>query len=67
MNEISMMVVITIDSSYALTALFMTPMTSLTYILLAHFVTNIAFALLLNSHLQKETIRFGRLTVQFGF
>jgi hypothetical protein len=35
--------------------------------LLAHFITNIAFALSLNSHLENETDRFGRLTVRFGF
>ena len=42
-------------------------MTSLTEILLAHFVTNIGFALSLNGNLQKETTHFGRLTVRFGF
>jgi len=67
MDECSMMVVIQIDLSGALTALSMTRMTSLTQILLAHFVTNIAFTLSLNSHLQNETERFGHLTARFGF
>jgi len=62
MNEGSMTVVIPIDSSGALTALSMTCMISLDQILLAHFVTNIAFALSLNSHSQNETERFGNLT-----
>jgi hypothetical protein len=35
--------------------------------LLAHFVTNIAFALSPNSLLQKETEIVGRLTVRFAF
>jgi len=63
MDEISMTVVVQIDSLCALTALSMTHMTSLTQIVLAHVVMNIAFALSLNSHLQKETAHFGRLTV----
>jgi len=62
-----MMVVFQINSSCVLTALSMTLMTSLTEILLAHFVTNDAFALSLNSHLQNGTEPFGRLAVQFGF
>jgi len=45
----------------------MTRMTSLTYILLAHFVTNIAFALSHNSDLHIKTERDGRLTTRFGF
>jgi hypothetical protein len=67
MDEFSMTVVVQIDSSCTLTALSMTCMTSLTEIVLAHFVTNIAFALSLNSHLQKQTERFDHRTVQFGF
>jgi len=67
MDECSMTVVVQIDSSCVLTTLSMTRMTSLTYILLAHFVTNIAFALSLNSHLENEKERFGHLTVRFGF
>jgi len=67
MDEFSMMVVVQINSSCTLTAPSMTRMTSLTQILLAHFVTNIAFALSLHSHLQKETAHFGRLKVLFGF
>jgi hypothetical protein len=65
MDEFGMTVVIQIDSSCALTAPSMTHMTSLTYILLPHFVTNIAFALSVNTQLQKETEYFGRLTVRF--
>ena len=61
-----MTVVIQIDSSCELTSLTLTRMTSLTQILLAHFVTNIAFALLLNSHLQNKIERDGRLTARFG-
>jgi len=67
MDEFSMMVVVQIDSGCALTILSITRMTSLTQILLANFVTNIAFALSLNSHMQKETEHLGRLTVRFGF
>ena len=67
LDEFSMTVVVQIDSSCALTGLYMTRMESPTYLLLAHFVTNIAFALSLHSHLQKEIARFGRLTVRFGF
>jgi hypothetical protein len=67
MHECSMTVVIQIHSSCTQTALSMPRMTSLTYILLAHYVTNIAFALSLNSHLQNETECFGRLAVRFGF
>jgi hypothetical protein len=67
MDEYGMTVVVQIDSSCTLTALSMTTMTSLTYILLAHFVTNIGFALSLNSHLQNKTERDGRLTARFGF
>jgi len=66
MDEFSMTVVGQIHSSCALTALSMTRMTSLTYISLAHLVTNIAFALSLNSQLQKETVHFGSPKVQFG-
>jgi hypothetical protein len=66
-DECSLTVVVGIDLSCALTALSMTRMTSLTKILLALFVTNIAFALSLNSYLQKETKRVGRHSVQFGF
>jgi hypothetical protein len=67
LDELSMTVVVQIDSSCALTALSMTRMTSLTYILSAHCVKNIGFALSLNSALLKETERFGSLTVRFGF
>jgi len=67
MDECSMTVVIQIDSSGTLNALSLTRMTSVSKILLAHFVTNVAFTLSLNSHLQNETERFGRLTVRFGF
>ena len=62
-----MTVDIQIDSSSALTAHSMRHMISLTYILLAHFITNSAFALSPNSSLQKETERVGSLTVQFRF
>jgi hypothetical protein len=64
MDEFSMRVVEKIDLSCALTALSMTRMTSLTKILLVHFITNITFALSLNSHMQKEPEHFGRLTVR---
>jgi hypothetical protein len=67
MDDNGMMVVVQIDSSCALTALSMTSMISLTYILLAHFVTNIGFALSFNSHLQNKTERDGRLTARCGF
>jgi len=42
-------------------------MTLQSEIMLAHFVTNIAFALSLNCHFQEETACFGPLTVRFGF
>jgi len=45
----------------------MTRMTSLTQILLPYFVTNIAFALSLDSHTQMETERLGRLTLRCEF
>jgi len=67
MDEYGMTAVVQIDPSCALTALSMTRMTSLTSMLLAHFVTNIAFALSLNSHLQNKTKLDGRLTARFGF
>ena len=54
MDISSMTVNIQTDSSWALTALAMTRMTSLTEIYLVYFVTNLAFALSLNSHLQIE-------------
>jgi len=59
-------VVVQINSSCALTPLSMPPRTSLTKMLLAHFVTNIAFTLSPVTHLQRETERFGDLTVGFG-
>jgi len=62
-----MTVDVQIDWSCALTDLSMTRMTLFTSILLAYFFTNIAFALSLNSHMQKETECLGRLTVRFGF
>jgi hypothetical protein len=46
-------------AGWGLTALSMTRMTSLTWILFVDFVTNIAFALSTNSHLRKETDRIG--------
>jgi hypothetical protein len=55
-----------IDLSDALTTHSTTRMSSLTYIRLAHSVTNVAFALSLNSHLEKGTKRDGRLTAPFG-
>jgi hypothetical protein len=67
MDGFDMTVGVQIDSSCALSAVSMTRITALTDILLAHFVTSIACTLSLNSHLQKETERFGHLTVQFGF
>jgi hypothetical protein len=67
MDELSITVVVQIDLSCTQPTLSMTRMTSLTYILLAHCVTNIAFSLSLNSHLQKESERDGHLTTQFEF
>ena len=67
MDECSMTVVIQIDSSWAPSALSITRMISLTLILLAHFITNIAFALSLNIHLEIETELFGCFTVRFGY
>jgi hypothetical protein len=67
MDEYGMTAVVQIDSSCALTALPMTRMTSLPEILLAHCVTNIAFALSLNRYSQNKTERDGRLTARFGF
>jgi hypothetical protein len=61
-----MTVVVQIESSWPLNAWSMTRMKSLRYILLAHFVTNIAFALSLKSHMQKDSQRCGCLTVRFG-
>jgi hypothetical protein len=62
-----MTVVVQLDLSSALTALSMTRMTSLTSILLALYVTIIAFVLTLDSYLKKETEHVGCLTVRFGF
>jgi hypothetical protein len=67
MDKYGMTAVVQIDSSCALTALPMIRMTSLTSILLEHFIYNIAFALSLNSHLQNKTERDGCLTARFGF
>jgi hypothetical protein len=67
MDEFSLTVVIQNDSSCALTAHSMTRMTSLTYILLAYFIRNIAFALSLYSHRQMETEYSGHLAVRLGF
>jgi hypothetical protein len=65
-DEYGMTVVILIDVSCALTALPMTRMTSLIEILIAHFITNIAIGLSLNSHLQNKIECDGRLTARFG-
>jgi hypothetical protein len=62
MDECGMMVVVETDSPSALTALSMTHMISLTKIVLVYFVTDIAFPLLLNSHLQIEIECFGSLS-----
>jgi hypothetical protein len=62
-----MMVVVQIDSSYPLTILSMTLMISINEIFLVYFVTNIGFALSLNSYFKKETKCVGRLTEEFGF
>jgi hypothetical protein len=67
MDEYDMTVVIQIDFSCALSALPKTRMTSLSYTLLAYSFTNIADALALNSHLQNQTERDGRLTARIGF
>jgi hypothetical protein len=67
MDEYGMTVVVQIDSSCELNALTLTRMTSLTEILLPHFVTNIAFALSLNSHLQNKIEHDGHLTARFIF
>jgi hypothetical protein len=67
MDEYGMMVVVQINSSCTLTALPMTHMTSLTKILVAHFVTNIAFALSLNRNLQNKIECDGRHTARFAF
>jgi hypothetical protein len=67
MDEYGMTVAIQINSSCALTALSMTCMKSITSIFFAHFVTNIAIALSLDSHLQNKTDRDGCLTARFGF
>jgi len=67
MDECSMAVVIQTDSYWALTAPSMTRMTSLTYILLVNFVTNLVFAFLLNSNWHKEIKYIGCLTAWFGF
>jgi hypothetical protein len=66
-NVYGMTVVVQIDSSCTLTALPMTCMTSLTSILLAYFVINIAFALWHNSHLQNKIKCDGCLKARFGF
>jgi len=67
MDEFSMSVGDMINSACTLTALSMTCMTSHSEISLAHFFTNIAFALSVNSQLRKETVSFDRLTVRFDF
>ena len=67
MDEYGMTVVVQIDSSSTLTTLPLTCMTSLTQILLAHFVTNIAFGLSFNSDLQNKMERDSCLTARFGF
>jgi hypothetical protein len=66
MDEYGMTVVVQINLACELTALTLTHMTSLTEILLPHFITNIALALSLNSHLQNKIERDGRLTARFG-
>jgi len=66
-DECSIMVVIPTDSYWALTSLSMTCMTSLTYILWVYFITDMAFALSLNSNWQIEIECIGRLTDWFGF
>jgi hypothetical protein len=65
MDEFTMTVVVQIDLSCALTALSLAHVTSLTEILLAHIVTNIAFALPVYTHMPKETECFGHLTLRF--
>jgi hypothetical protein len=67
MDEYGMTVVIQIDSPCELAAVPLTLMTALTQNLLAHFVTNNAFALSLNIHLQNKIEHDGRLTARFGF
>jgi hypothetical protein len=67
MYEYGMTVVVQIDLPCALTTLPMTHMTSLTLILLAHFVSNITFALSVNSQLQNKIKCDRRLTARFGF
>jgi hypothetical protein len=65
MSEYSIAVVIRTDSYWVRTAPPMTTMTSLTYILLVYFVTNLAVAFSHDSNLQAGIDRFGRLTVPF--
>jgi len=62
MDEYGMTVLIETDSSRALTAPSMTRMTSLTEIWLVYFITNLGFALSLNSHPQIEIECFGRFS-----
>jgi len=66
MDECSMIVVIQTDLCWALTALSITRMTSLTWSLVAYFVPQIAFALSLNSNRQTEIEHIGRLTAWVG-
>jgi hypothetical protein len=65
MDESSITVVVLINLSCALTALSMSHITSLSEIWLGHFVTIIAFAFSLNSHMQKETEHDDRHTSRF--
>ena len=67
MDECVMTVVVQTDSYSALTALSITLMTSVTLILLVHFVTNIAVTLSLNSHLLMQIERVSSCFARFGF
>jgi hypothetical protein len=67
MDEYVMTVVVQIDSACELTALPLTRMTSLTKILFAHFITNIALALSLNSQLRNKIEHDGHHTALFRF
>jgi len=61
-----MMIIIQTDLYRTLTAPSITPMTSLTYILLVNFVTNLVCAFLLNSNCNGAMEFIGRLAAKFG-
>jgi len=67
MDDCNMIFVIQADSPRALTVCCTTHWTSLTYISLIYFISNIAFTLLPNSHLEIEIECVGHFSPSFFF